>query len=291
MADEEVSPPCEEKGPMAKNLLLGAALALLMSGVGFVVGRETAPKTTPAACRSCPSTPSAIDAAAVTRAIGELKAEQAQLGKRLQPAAEFLDMLKQRAPALRSARKRANQTAAVATLRNITSAQAQIQATGSVDVDQDGLGEYAGFEEMSGDAEGRMSALLRPPVLSMSFRNLNEHGEASRSGYLFRIYLPGASGQGIGEPDGGFGPDAGVDAQRAESVWCIYAWPKDPESAGARVLFTNQNGDILEAEDGRYVGAGNGPKADAAFVDPNDITGRVAVGAKGRDGNVWRVVR
>ena len=64
-------------------------------------------------------------------------------------------------PNLLAARLSANETAAVATLRNIISAEAQFQQTAKADTDNDGTGEYGGFLEMSGGAAGRMSAVLR----------------------------------------------------------------------------------------------------------------------------------
>src|SRR5688500_16015094 len=80
-------------------------------------------------------------------------------------------------PNLLAARLSANETAAIATLRNIVSAQAQFQQSAKADVDQDGTGEYGGFVELSGAAQGRMAAILVPPVLSGSFRVLNAAGE------------------------------------------------------------------------------------------------------------------
>jgi len=53
-------------------------------------------------------------------------------------------------PNLLSARLSANETAAIATLRNIVSAQAQVQSQGAIDVDVDGIGEHGWFSEMAG---------------------------------------------------------------------------------------------------------------------------------------------
>src|SRR5438876_875707 len=55
-------------------------------------------------------------------------------------------------PNLLAARLSANETAAVATLRNIISAQAQFQQGAKADTDNDGTGEYGGFIELSGPA-------------------------------------------------------------------------------------------------------------------------------------------
>ena len=65
-------------------------------------------------------------------------------------------------PNLLAARLSANETAAIATLRNITSAQAQFQQSGKADFDDDGTGEYGGFLELSGAKAGRMPGPLVP---------------------------------------------------------------------------------------------------------------------------------
>ena len=105
-------------------------------------------------------------------------------------------------PNLLAARLSANETAAIATLRNLVSAQAQFQQGGRLDLDTDGTGEYGTFYELSGagaaGAAGRMTNPLVPPVLSGAFRTVAADGVGgyvSKSGYLFRIWLPGAAGE------------------------------------------------------------------------------------------------
>src|SRR5213076_2732362 len=97
-------------------------------------------------------------------------------------------------PNLLAARLSANETAAIATLRNIISAQAQFQQ-----------GAKAG-------------TVLTPSVLSGAFRVLNANGEVSRSGYFFRVFLPNAAGAGIGEPQTGF-TAALVNPDLSETTW------------------------------------------------------------------------
>lgn len=297
---------------MDKNLLIGAALALVVTGVGVTVGfhldhsREEGaasepplPKLAddvqkpPAACVA-PELRGDEHAQILERldrvetALRELKQEQADFTKSLAAAGELLDFFNQMRPRLERARTRANQSAAIATLRNCASAQAQIQASGRIDVDRDGTGEYGGFLEMSGQSPGRMGSVLNPPVLSSAFRVMNEHGEVVRSGYLYRIYLPGPSGHGVVEPRNGFAA-MDVDVDLAETTWCCYAWPVDGKSS--TTFFTNQGGDIFATEDPRYRGPGKGPTPDAAFAHPGGITGAVATrGRKGADGNVWQHV-
>ena len=193
-------------------------------------------------------------------------------------------------PNLLAARLSANETAAIATLRNIISAQAQFQQSGKADTDNDGTGEYGGFIELSGAAAGRMTAALVPPVLSGSFRVLNANGEVSRSGYFFRIHLPDAAGAGVGEPQVGYADDGSLGGDLAETTWCAYTWPVNYNQSGNRTFFTNQGGDVIGAEDSAYSGTGNGPASDAAFQVAGSITGSVAIGVAGVDGNTWKQV-
>ena len=53
-------------------------------------------------------------------------------------------------PNLLSARLNANESAAIATLKNISSAQSQCQASGVIDTNANGQGEYGYFGELSG---------------------------------------------------------------------------------------------------------------------------------------------
>jgi prepilin-type N-terminal cleavage/methylation domain-containing protein len=192
-------------------------------------------------------------------------------------------------PNLLAARLSANETAAIATLRNIISAQAQFQQGAKADTDNDGTGEYGGFYEMSAGGTGRLPAgtLLTPPVLSGAFRILNPAGEVSRSGYFFRMYLAGALG--VGEPTTGY-TAAMLNADLSETTWCAYAWPVNYQQSGNRTFFTNQGGDVIATEFSGYSGTGAGPLPDAAFKVAGAITGSVAIGVAGADGHVWKQV-
>jgi prepilin-type N-terminal cleavage/methylation domain-containing protein len=191
-------------------------------------------------------------------------------------------------PNLLSARLNSNETAAIATLRNIISAESQFQTTSRADENNNGVGEYGTFGEMSGSIGVRGNAVLNPPVLSTAFRTVNANGEVSRSGYLFAMYLPDATGDGLAEVAGG-GADTNVDADLAETTWCCYAWPANFGNTGNRSFFVNQGGDIVTTEDQNYSGSGNGPDANSAFSGAGaTITGNVATGMTGRDGNFWR---
>ena len=197
-------------------------------------------------------------------------------------------------PNLLAARLSANETAAIATLRNIISAQAQFQQSGKIDEDNDGTGEYGGFNDLSGDPMLRDAndAALVPPVLSGAFRVLNVNGEVSRSGYFFRVALPtDVTGAATFEPENGFDENA-TTPDLAETTWCAYAHPVNYNQSGNRTFFTNQAGDVTATEAAGYTGSGAGPVAHAAFVGgANDIIlGNVAIGVAGGDGNTWKQV-
>jgi prepilin-type N-terminal cleavage/methylation domain-containing protein len=190
-------------------------------------------------------------------------------------------------PNLLSARMAANETAAIATLRTVASAQATFLQRARVDVDADGRGEYGGFLELSAAVAGRASGTAAPAVLSGAFRVLDANGEMAKSGYLFRVFLPDAAGAGVGEPQAGFTP-AMVNADSCESVWCAYAWPVNYQQSGLHTFFVNQAGDVLASECADYSGAGKGPAPESAFRNAGTITGPTAVFATGRDGGYWR---
>ena len=195
-------------------------------------------------------------------------------------------------PNLLAARLSSNETAAIATLRNIISAQAQFQQSAKADTDNDGTGEYGGFVELSGGGAGRMSTTLNPPVLSGAFRVLNATGAVSRSGYFFKMYLPAAAGVGTGEPQTGYVVGTGLNADLSETTWCCYAWPVNYGQSGNRTFFTNQGGDVIATEASAYSGSAAGPASGAAFQagGATVITGSVAIGVAGQDTFTWKQV-
>ena len=193
-------------------------------------------------------------------------------------------------PNLLSARLNSNETAAIATLRNIISAQAQFQSTARADENGNGVGEYGTFGELSGAVNVRGSTrVIKPPVLSTAFRTVNSDGQVSRSGYLFSIYLPDDAGVGVPEAGGGGVAAGAVGADVGEITWVCYAWPTSYGNTGNRTFFVSQGGDIIATEDSSYSGTGSAPGSKAGFSGTGDtITGQVATGQTGRDGNFWK---
>lgn len=208
-------------------------------------------------------------------------------------------------PNLLSARLAANESNAIATLRNVVSAQSQFQQSAAIDADGDGTGEYGFFGDMSGqyqlDSHGSAATTntLNPPVLAASFRTIDAAGIVNKGGYMFKIWLPDAAGAGTAEdgtdPKGGQ-PLAPADANNCELAWCMYAWPANYGSTGNRAFFVNQQGEIMftlqaagAAAGTPYSGTGAPPAATAAFIaaGTNGILDRLTPGVAAADGEIW----
>jgi prepilin-type N-terminal cleavage/methylation domain-containing protein len=202
-------------------------------------------------------------------------------------------------PNLLSARLNANESAAIATLKNISSSQSQCQASGVIDDNGNGAGEFGYFGELSGAtfvrAGGALSTTERitPPVLSAAFGNV-QASQVIRSGYVFQMYLPNATG-GF-EPEAATGGATGgqVNAAAAEVLWACYAWPTSFGNSGKRAFFVNQTGDVLSCRNStqQYSGPSGGPVAGtAAFQNAgSSMAGTLATNASGADGARWIVV-
>lgn len=209
-------------------------------------------------------------------------------------------------PKLMSARLSANEAAAIATLRSLSSAQAQIQSSAAIDTDADGGGEYGYFGELSGidplrvtDGMGAPTAgtamvdELNPSVLSSAFGNV-ANSQVTRSGYTFQVFLPDGAAAVAGVPEaatGGANAGAFPNANNAEIMWCAYAWPTNAGSTGNRVFFINQEGDLLQMNNRIAVPytAGTGPAFGAAF-SANDMSSAPSIGgvpAAAQDMNIW----
>ena len=215
-------------------------------------------------------------------------------------------------PKLMSARLAANEAAAISTLRALASAQAQVQASGVIDCDGDGQGEYGYFGELSGAQPVRValrgcpsagsagSDEMNPPVLSSAFSAVNAASQVTRSGYLFQIWLPaatvGGAMAGVAEDPlpGGKRSSPFPDPDNSEVLWCCYAWPMQAGNTGLRCFFLNQEGDMLQTANvgaKAYSGPAGAPAFDAAFSRPRDMDSPVAIGgAVANDRNKWSLV-
>jgi prepilin-type N-terminal cleavage/methylation domain-containing protein len=220
-------------------------------------------------------------------------------------------------PNLLAAKLSSNETAAIATLRNLGTCQAQVQTTGKIDCDKDGIGEFGTLMEMTGVTPVRTGftagtpstsdfsttgTVLAPPVLSAALSKVDAVGFVTKSGYAIMVFLPDATAAAadfVHETNAGaptsFTPGlAGgsntIGVDMAETTWCAYAQPMNFGNSGNRRFFVNQAGDVMQSSNETLKGAGvaTAINGNSAFLG-NNITSPVAVGTKGRDNEVWKV--
>jgi prepilin-type N-terminal cleavage/methylation domain-containing protein len=197
-------------------------------------------------------------------------------------------------PNLLAARISANETATISTLRTITTAQAQFQRAGYADENNDAIGEYGTLGELGAAVFVRGTTRYAVANLSASVAVVGATGEVSRNGYVFRMYLPQAAGVGAQEIPGG-GMTLGVlDPSIATVNWCVYAYPEHYSGSGHRTFFANERCEITNTNDPRYQITGCTavqPGAALLVGDITHITGSIAVGTRGADGNLWKAVQ
>jgi len=144
-------------------------------------------------------------------------------------------------------------------------------------------------------ADGTAGTPISTAVLAQAFGRLNVNGEASRSGYLYRVFLPAQGGIATTEATEGGDFSAAVDVDATETIWCLYAWPRNRAQTGIRTFFVNQRGDLTCADSGYSGTAAIAPaNAGAAFVAPNpldSILGDAAITDYGADGALWVMAR
>ena len=203
-------------------------------------------------------------------------------------------------PNLLSARLNANESAAIATLKALSTAQAQVQATSVIDANFDGAGEYGFLAELAGgspvrtDETGGIGAdRLSPPTLSPAFAN-PQASRVLRSGYIFQVYLPDTAGVAAAEaPTGGAG-GININATLSAVQWCAYAWPSSIGNTGVRTFFINQSGDVMFCRNAtqRYTGSANPPNPNAAYLvgTPDLMGSTVAANSSGKDAERWVVI-
>ena len=172
-----------------------------------------------------------------------------------------------------------NEALTVSHLKSIQGAQLQFQALGLVDEDADGAGEFGLLAEMSGATGLRGSgAKIRFPLLPSDFRHLSGAGFAEVHGYVYRVFLPGAAGEPLGD---GARTTGDVDADAAERTWTLYAWPSRYGVTGRRTFYVSAEGSLYETDRPEFSGA-SGPGPFAALAGTGDL--------RGKTGSAWTPV-
>jgi len=227
-------------------------------------------------------------------------------------------------PNLLAAKLVSNETAAMATLKALTTAQQMVQSSTGIDTDGDGTGEFGTFLELSAAAGVRRaytpgppgSSTFAPPLgpklypapLSASLSMVDGTGYVTKAGYAFMVFLPDATPVALwvhevnsGTPTApvpalsvagsSLGGTTSIGVNLSEFTWCAYAQPVTRNVSGNRCFFVNVAADIINCPNLFANHAGT-----ATAIDPRSalrlggagITAAVAIGTLGNDGEVWR---
>ncbi len=141
--------------------------------------------------------------------------------------------------------------AALAELRSIVEAQNRWQAEARVDVDGDGVGEFAALFELAGKASPRLKGEGSfAASLPLSFSDEGPNKRLRVGSYLFELWLPAKGGGWISARKlGELHDDIDVDA--AEQRWCAFAWPTHRvfPAEGPDCFFVDARGEIYGCVD------------------------------------------
>jgi prepilin-type N-terminal cleavage/methylation domain-containing protein len=158
-------------------------------------------------------------------------------------------------PGLLRARISSNETSAIGSLRSTSTGQSQFQNATVKDRDLDGVGEYGYYTEMAGIAPcpvGTSAGTPAKPSFCTSVfgtTSSSSTGLANKSGYNFRMFLPGGATAGVPIPESGAAtaPVTTVtdEINAQETRWCTYSWPTSSGNSGNKAFFVNQSGEVI----------------------------------------------
>ena len=209
-------------------------------------------------------------------------------------------------PQLLRSRISSNETAAIGTLTTLRTVQAQFQQAIVVDQNQNGIGEYGLFQELSGQEIPRGAVGARTPgeFISQELGAVDANGIATKAGYMYLIFLPtDGAGPAASEGDVDLTTTVAANADEQEVRWCCYAWPVSRTETGNRAFVVNQTGTVYQTQNDAdtqlYSGTTTMPVAEAAFIavagNPpiTNLGGRfprLGAAETGADGGNWMPV-
>jgi hypothetical protein len=192
-------------------------------------------------------------------------------------------------PSLHAARLQTNESAAIASLRSIYTAQETFRKDVMRDADEDGEGEYAFIGELLGNPRPGEKATRTHRAL-MSGQWMRKKGDFIRGGYRFRTYLPAEDGSPIGE-NAGKRRIKRVDGDLAETVVIVVAWPVSQGITGERAFYMDASGQVHACRDGNYT-KDTAPPPDVLSSQEDNLASRpLRAGEMARDGNRWDRLR
>lgn len=206
-----------------------------------------------------------------------------------------------------------NEAEAIATLRSIAAAQAQLEAAVAIDTDCDGVGEYGFFAELAGIQPMRVGIFagrgcvpaagwnnfLTPPLLRSPFGMVMDSC-VTHQGYVFEMWLAqpivGVKVAGVREDmTGGKLAAPFPDPITGARLWCCYAWPLSYNHTGRGAYVINQEGRVLRCANrslSPFTGQTMTPGFDEAFVLAGAINSPLRIGIPGGNTHsIWWPVR
>ncbi len=206
-------------------------------------------------------------------------------------------------PGLIRSRMGAQESAAIGTLRSLTTSQEQFKQQVFSDQDSDGVGEYGWLGELAGvDAPRGVGGnpgtpVANAPFIATSLGVKDPGGRGTKQGYYFRVFLPTGGGTASGEAQAAAGGGIAADADVQEVRWICYAWPSQRGNTGNRAFAAGHQGEVYATMGTAvgYNGAGTQPTTGAEALDANGPNpgnldsgmGLAAAGLTSGDGNLW----
>lgn len=173
-------------------------------------------------------------------------------------------------PGLLRSRVGANESSAIASLKAISTGQEQFRNAVALDQDGDGEGEFGFLSELGGvhPVRGGGPIYTANPYIPSVLGRVDANGVAVKSGYCFKLYLPGGDRVAVAERDTLPGPDRNAAGLQGRN-YIVYAWPESPGRSGVRVFVVDAQGTVHANVNmgGRYAGPASPPPWDAALDD------------------------
>ena len=140
-------------------------------------------------------------------------------------------------PGLIRARISANEGSTGGSLRNLATSQEQFRTGANVDLDQNGIGEYGVWNELTGFAvcRGATGVKCDPALMTSALAAGATEVYATKSGYCYQMWLPTAAAACTTDNAIVDAAD-GSDAEFQENNWICYAWPIKWKSSGIRAF-------------------------------------------------------
>jgi prepilin-type N-terminal cleavage/methylation domain-containing protein len=202
-------------------------------------------------------------------------------------------------PGLLRSRIGTNESSAIGSLRSLSTAQAQFQSQAVVDQDGDGTGEFGWLGELAGNSQVRVTSLQmnQSPFIAAILGVRDASGVSQKSGYMFRMYLPGdAAALTEGSATTGEANATGNGPNFQEVRWGCYGWPNTRTQSGNRAFFVNHSGDVVQSANtaaGQLYSGTTLPAVGAALdtsgtpANLEAAIGLTAAGLTAGDGGQW----